>query len=113
MDGFWDFGLMYSQFSKIDNYTFLLLSHRTIIYFIFYASILISNYYQHTNLHEHLISNDISRLKTPTDTNTDSLKVRSVTVPFRSIRHVTRHRPQSCVENWLLSQVTKASVEGV
>ena len=31
MDEFWDFGLMYSQFSEIDNYTFLLLSHRTII----------------------------------------------------------------------------------
>jgi hypothetical protein len=36
-----------------------------------------------------------------------------VTVPFRSIRHVTRHRPQCCVKNWPLSQVTKASVEEV
>ena len=32
-------------------------------------------------------------------------------VPFRSIRHITRHRPQCCVENWPLSQVTKTSVE--
>ena len=34
----------------------------------------------------------------------------AITVPFRSIRHVTRHRPHCCVENRSVSQVTEASV---